>query len=490
MIVAGVDCGTQSTKVLLLDSDTGGVLGVGQSAHELIENGRGGMEQHPDGWIDALKIAFAEALASSGVFADAIGAIGVSGQQHGCVVLDASDQVIRPAKLWCDTETSDACAELIAALGGQSAVIDILGTALAVGYTASKVAWLKKHEPDNYARVAKIMLPHDYINYWLTGEFSAEAGDSSGTGYFDIRSRSWSEKVLAAIDPDADWSSRLGKLLPSDAIVGALRAEAAQALGLRPQVQVSSGSGDNMMGAIGSGNVQPGVVSVSLGTSGTVYAFAESAAVDSSGEVAGFCDATGHWLPLACTMNVTGVLHTFAAGFGLNPVSLAEAAALAPVGAGGLTLLPFLAGERTPSLPEASGSLLGVRSHNFDAAHVARASYEGVSFGMRYALERLGSMGLSASELRLSGGGANNAFWRQLLADTCHTEVVCQQNHESAALGAALQAAWACGKESLASLCQRTVQLDESTRVAPQTFDALEQAWQRYSQHLQHLHGI
>src|SRR6058998_1587813 len=269
-VFLGVDCGTQSTKVVLRDGVTGGVVAVGRAPHELIERDDGTREQDPAWWIDALRIAVRDA--TRGERFD-IGGIGVSGQQHGLVCLDQSDRPVRAAKLWNDTTTARECAELTRTLGGESRVLELTGNLLLPGYTGPKIAWLATNEPDAYARTVRMCLPHDYLNLWLTGEFVTEAGDASGTAYFDVRARHYSDAVLAAIDATRDWTRTLPPIALSLSVVGTMRREAAESLGLEAGTPVSAGGGDNMCAAIGCDVVTPGPVAVSLGTSGTVFAY-------------------------------------------------------------------------------------------------------------------------------------------------------------------------------------------------------------------------
>ncbi|MDP8923580.1 MAG: xylulokinase, partial [Chloroflexota bacterium] len=349
----GVDCGTQSTKAVLVDAETEQVLAVGRAYHELIEAGDGTREQHPDWWVAALVAAVREALAAAtaatldagGI---AVAGIGVSGQQHGLVCLDAHDRPIRPAKLWNDTTTAADCAWLTKRLGGPEAVIELIGYAFLPGYTAPKISWLHRSEPAAYAATRRMCLPHDYLNLWLTGEFATEPGDASGTAYMDIRARRYSEPVLAVLDADRDWASTLPPIRPSLDAIGRLRAEAADALGLPAGVPVSGGGGDNACAAIGVGAVVEGPVVVSLGTSGTAFAYRTGPAVDPQGAVAAFCDSTGGWLPLVCTLNCTGATGWVRRLFGLDHAGVEGALAATPPGADGLTFLPHLGGERTP----------------------------------------------------------------------------------------------------------------------------------------------
>jgi xylulokinase len=396
--------------------------------------------------------------------------IGVSGQQHGFVPLDEKGDVIRPAKLWCDTSTVAECALLTKKLGGAKATIRQGGLLFLPGFTAPKIFWLKRHEPQNYRRLRHVLLPHDYLNFYLTGNYFMEYGDASGTALMDVRKRIWSKVVIGAIDRNlSDW---LPPLSDSHKPAGLLRADLAAKYGLSRDVVVSAGGGDNMMGAIGTGNVAPGVVTASFGTSGTIYAFAKKPVVDPEGEIAAFCSSTGGWLPLLCTMNVTTVTEQVRALFGQDHAALNAAVAAAPAGAGGLVLLPYLAGERTPNVPEGSGVLLGLTNQTFTAGHVARAAMEGATMGMNYGLRRLADLGVKAKEIRVTGGGAKSPVWRQLMADIFGVPVVAMVEDEGAALGGALQAAWCTSlldgnKAKLTEFTNGIVALDEATRCQP-----------------------
>ena len=440
-LLIGIDSGTQSTKALVVDAKNGKVLGAASQAYDLIPNlPSGAKEQHPETWREATAKAIKGALKAAKAKASEVVAIGVSGQQHGFVPLDKSGAVIRPAKLWCDTATVAECEEITTKLGGAKATHKAIGNAVLPGFTASKILWLKKHEPKNFARLATVLLPHDYLNFWLTGHASMEYGDASGTALMDVRKRDWSEAAVKAID--ADLLGKLPKLSSSDQPAGLLQSSTAKALGLNPGVLVSAGGGDNMMGAIGTGNTREGVVTASFGTSGTIYACAEKPVVDPRGEIAAFCDSANHWLPLLCTMNVTVATEMARQDFRWTHEKFAAEAAKAPAGSDGLMLLPYLEGERTPNVPDGTGVFFGVNHLTFKAGHYARATMEGVTLGMNYGLRRLAELGVKAKQIRATGGGAKSKLWRQIMADVFNTEVVTLKVSEGAAYGAALQALW------------------------------------------------
>jgi xylulokinase len=440
-LLLGIDSGTQSTKVLVVDARDGKVLASAAQAYELIPGlPPGAKEQHPHTWRDATASAMRQALRAAKASASEVKAIGVSGQQHGFVPLDKAGGVIRPAKLWCDTSTVPECDEITARLGGPKAAIRALGNAVLPGFTAPKILWLKKNEPKNYHQLATVLLPHDYLNFWLTGQKTMEYGDASGTALLDVKKRKWSAAVLKAIDPEL--AEKLPPLQASDRPAGRLQSATAKLLDLSPDVLVSAGGGDNMMGAIGTGNTREGVITASFGTSGTIYACAEKPVVDPEGEIAAFCDSTNRWLPLLCTMNVTVATELVRNDFKWTHEKFAAEIARVPAGSGGLILLPYFEGERTPNVPSGTGVWLGINQKNFEAGHFARSAMEGVTLGMNYGLRRLAELGVKPAQIRATGGGAKSKVWRQIMADIFNAEVVTLKVSEGAAYGAALQAFW------------------------------------------------
>lgn len=470
-LLIGIDSGTQSTKALVVDANTGKVAGSGAQAYDLLPDlPPGAKEQQPQTWVDAAAAAIRQALRQAKAKSSEVVAIGVSGQQHGFVPLDREGQVIRPAKLWCDTTTSAECEEIMQSVGGPESTIEEIGNLILPGFTAPKILWLKKHEPENFAKLDCVLLPHDYLNYWLTGEKVMEYGDASGTALLNVRTREWSEKTLNAID--SELASKLPRLIPSDEVVGTLHPETARYLGLAPEAVVSAGGGDNMMGAIGTGNTKSGVITASFGTSGTIYACADQPVIDPRGEIAAFCDSTNKWLPLLCTMNVTVATELIRNDFKWTHERYAAEAEKAPVGSEGLLLLPYLEGERTPNVPDGTGVWLGANQRTFTAQHFARAAMEGVTLGMNYGLNRLVSLGVKPSQIRATGGGAKSRVWRQIMADIFDAEVVTLAVGEGAAYGAALQALWAWRRKqgedvSIAEITEQFVTLNDAERAEP-----------------------
>ena len=471
MLILGIDNGTQSTKTVVLDFETGAILASAQAAYGLVAGlPPGHMEQDPQVWIDAVDKTVRQCLEKIGSRKSEIKAIGVSGQQHGLVVLDKKNQVIRPAKLWCDTSTVEQCEQFAAEFGGAKGLIELSGNTMLPGYTAPKILWIKQNEPHNFKSINSVLLPHDYINFWLTGEKRMEYGDASGTGLLDVRTRKWCEPLFNFIDPGL--MEHFPKAESSRKIVGLLRDTLRKEWGLPDSTVVSSGGGDNMMGAIGTGNIEPGVMTVSLGTSGTLYSYSDKPVTDPEGDVAAFCDSTDAWLPLVCTMNVTVATEQVRNLFNWNHAQLNGAISATAPGAGGLLFLPYLNGERTPNLPKGTGVLHGLTTDNMHAGHLARATMEGVTLGLAYGLNRFRELGVKPTEIRLTGGGSQSAEWRQIAADIFGVPTVCLTSSEGAALGAAIQASWACENAlghitPLAEITNRIVSLDESTRALP-----------------------
>lgn len=460
----GLDVGTQGTKGLVVDANEARVVARAARSYDLIGGlPEGAAEQHPDTWLAAVLEVGRELWAELAPSPGELLGIGVSGQQHGLVVLGEGDRVLRAAKLWCDTSTAAEAEELSARWG----------RAVPAGFTASKVLWLARHEPDVWARTRRVCLPHDYLNLRLTGEFTAECGDASGTGWFDAAARDWDPRAVESLVPD--FGARLAPLLRAGAAAGALTREGAALLGLGPEhagAPVAAGGGDNMLSAIGAGATRAGVCVLSLGTSATVFARSEAPVIDPEGAIAAFCDSAGGWLPLLCVMNATGVLGEVAAGFGTDVESLTRAAAGVEPGARGLRFLPYLAGERVPDLPHASGTLEGLRAGNLRPAVVFRAALEGVSLNLAWGVERLRALGLAVDRVRLVGGGARNELWASILADALDAHVEPCEEPESAALGAALQAVWvraraADGRADLSALCAPFIGLARAVRPDP-----------------------
>lgn len=443
--VLGIDLGTQSVKVVFYDYDDHSVAAVASAPLTLDQDASGKAEQHPDDWLDALQAALKQIDAE---VRNSITAIGVSGQQHGFVALDIDGKPLRPAKLWCDTTTQAQADRIMETVGGREHCIAISGNALVTGYTAPKILWLQDHEPENYRQLASILLPHDYLNFKLTGNSVMEFGDASGTGLMDIRSRQWQRQLLDAIDPDRDLADCLPPLVEAGSFIGETTPEAGERFGLPTGIPVATGGGDNMMGAIGTGNVAAGKMTMSLGTSGTLYAHADKPIVDPKANIAAFCGSTGGWLPLLCTMNCTVATELMRQPLNVDVNSIDSLIESIPPGADGLLLLPFFNGERTPNMPDAKACLLGLDTNNTSRGHMLRATVEGATFALRFGIDELRSLGLTADEIILTGGGANSRIWQQIVADITGLPVTVLSQNEGAGFGAALQALWTLERQS------------------------------------------
>jgi xylulokinase len=490
----GIDCGTQGTKALLID-EQGIAQGRGHATHQVIQRSSGAREQDPQWWIEALRISVKQAVAQAP--GHPIEALAVSGQQHGLVVLDERMQVIRPAKLWNDTETATQNTELIARFGGQQTFLERFGIIPLTGYTVSKLLWLQQREPENFARIRHILLPHEYLNFWLTGNLCAEYGDASGTGYFDVRSRTWAAEILASIDQGTGQLLRaLPPLVPAQRIIGIVKSEVAADLGISNSCLVASGGGDNMMGAIGTGNVTEGVVTMSLGTSATVYSFRNEPAASPNPSIAPFCSSSNGWLPLVCTMNATNVVTQILDTLGRTVTDIELALATTIPGTDALTFVPFLNGERTPDLPSAHGSILGVSASNFTPENLIRATIEGVSFGILEGLDLILD-GTNAKHILLIGGGSRSTQWRQLLADASGTDVHVPLEEEAACLGACIQAIFAARSDAgspktFTEICDRCIKLDDQRTASPNSAMASQYAQARaaYKRHRITQYGV
>jgi xylulokinase len=421
-LVAGVDSSTQACKVVIRAAGSGELVREGRSPHP------DGTEVDPAAWDHALR----RAVEAAGGLED-VTAIGVGAQQHGMVCLDEAGQVVRPALLWNDTRSAGAAADLTAELGGPEAWAEAVGLVPVASFTVTKLRWLADHEPEAAARVAAVCLPHDWLTWRLAGApgldaLATDRGDASGTGYWSPATGGYRPDLLRlALGHDA----RLPVVLEP---VGSLGTTPAGAV-------LAAGTGDNMAAALGLG-ARPGDVVVSVGTSGTVFAVAERPSADPTGIVAGFADATGRFLPLVCTLNAARVLDAAAAMLGVGLDRLSDLALKAPAGAGGLTLIPYLEGERTPNRPTATGALHGLRLNNTTPACLARAAVEGLLCGLADGLDALVAEGVAVERVLLIGGGARSEALRRIAPAVLGLPVVVPPAGEYVADGAARQAAW------------------------------------------------
>lgn len=438
-IFMGIDSGTQSTKVMFYNPDSKKIVAQSSSPHKLISDSTGKSEQEASWWIEALKSAMHRIPAD---IRKSVVAVGVSGQQHGFVPVDKSGKVLSPVKLWNDTTTVSECHQITEVYGGEKALLRNVGNLILPGYTASKILYFKKHHPELYRQMSTILLPHDYLNYYLTGNYTMECGDASGTGLLNIRTRQWDENLVRIVDSDRDLLSCLPGLIHSVESSGFIRKEAAKELGLEAGIVVSSGGGDNMMGAIGTGTNIKGSLTVSLGTSGTLYGFSDTPIIDPEGNLAAFCSSTGGWLPLLCTMNCTVATEQIRALFKLNLNQIENSVEGSKPGAGGIITLPFFCGERIPNLPHGKACLMGIDMTNLTPGNLFRSAMESALFGLKLGLKSFTSLGFEAKEIKLIGGGAKSEVWRQMAANIFNLPIVFPMVDEAAAFGAALQALW------------------------------------------------
>jgi len=434
-LVAGVDSSTQSTKVELRDLESGTVVATGRSAHPPTNPPRS--EQDPRAWWEAC----VEAFAQTGEARRDVVAISVAGQQHGLVLLDASGKPLRDAKLWNDTESAAQAEALVNAFGAAEWAA-ACGSVPVASFSITKLAWVVENEPDLVPAVAWVGLPHDYLTYRLTGSHVTDRGDASGTAWFDPETGDYRHDLLALVGGRDDWADLFPTVLQPSEAAGPITAAAGEALGLPAGVVVAPGTGDNMAAALGLG-LRSGDVAMSLGTSGTVYASSQLATADSTGAVAGFCDATGRYLPLVCTLNATKVTDTVARLTGMGQEQFADAALSVAVGANGVRLQPYFDGERTPNLPDATGTFSGL-TNSTTAADLARAAHEGVVRGLLHGLDSLRSAGAAVDgRLNLIGGGSRSPAYRQIVADLHGSPVRIPELDETVATGACVQATMA-----------------------------------------------
>lgn len=482
----GLDIGTSATKAVVMD-DAGRTRATAAAEYPLVQPRPGWIEQHPQDWWQAVRSTL-HALNATVSLGD-VTAIGLSGQMHGSGFLDEASlrdggregRVLRPALLWNDQRTAAECDEIERAVGGRRRLVELVGNAALPGFTLPKILWLRRHEPETFARVARVLMPKDYIRWRLTGEAMTDVGDASGTLLFDPARRAWSNEVASAVDVDL---RLVPPALESRAIAGHVTEFAALATGLTVGTPVIAGSGDNMMGAIGAGIVREGDVVVTLGTSGVIYAHSSVHRPDvpdqgrSEGNAAlpgrthAMCSATGAdaWCITGCMLSAGGALHWCREAMfpGATYDELLAEAAVTPIGAEGLLFLPHLTGERCPHPdPSARGAWVGLTARH-TRGHLVRALVEGVTFTLGQILDIMRSQGLGPTHVRLGGGGARSPFWRQLCADVFALPVVTTTADEGPAFGAAILAATAVGQwPDVAIACDATIDIAETREPDP-----------------------
>lgn len=425
-LVAGVDCSTQATKVVVVDSDSGAVVATGRADH-VVSGDEGASESDPRQWWDALRTAVA--MTDRG---RDLRAISVAGQQHGLVTLGRDLQPVRPAMLWNDTRSSTDAAALVAALGA-STWAERTGSRPLASFTVTKWAWLRRNEPDSALATAAVRLPHDYLTERLTGHAVTDRGDASGTGWWSTATGRYDDMILSLPTVELD-VERLPRVLEPLSVAGTVRAAAADDLGLAPDVVVGPGTGDNMATALGLG-LATGQVAISLGTSGTIFMVSRQRPADPSGVVAGFADATGHFLPLACTLNCTLAIDRVARWLHLGRDDV--------VASGDVVVLPYFDGERTPNLPEATAVITGLRPST-SPGQILLATYEGAAASLVDALDAIADQAGgtdSDAPIVVVGGGAEGRTWREVIGRLSGRPLLIPAARELTAIGAAVQAA-------------------------------------------------
>jgi xylulokinase len=457
----GVDVGTSGARALVVRED-GALLGAAATSYPLATPAAGFAEQDPDDWVRGAEAAIRGALAQAGGAAGEVRGLGLTGQMHSAVFLDGDGRVLRPAILWCDQRTARECDELTAAAGGRAGLIDKTLNVALPGFTAPKLLWLRRHEAALAARVRTLLVGKDYVRFQLTGERVTDVSDASGTLLFDVRERRWSPAMLAALAIDP---ALLPRCVESRAVAGGLTADAARRLGLKPGLPVVGGAGDQAASALGCGVVAPGVFSISLGTSGVVFAACAEPLVDPEGTLHSFCHAApATWHAMGVMLSAGGAVNWFRrfvrgdAG-DVTYAQLDAEAARAPHGSDGLLFLPYLTGERTPvNDPDARGAFVGLTVRH-GRGHAMRAVMEGVAYGLRASFELLAARGLPAREVRITGGGARSRLFCEIVASALERDLVRLAADEGPAFGAAMLAASGVGGTPLAELAARWVRV-------------------------------
>jgi xylulokinase len=480
MYFLGIDTSTTSSKALLID-ERGDVIAVASSAHTLQTPKPLWSEQNPQEWWEAVSASIGSVLEKAGIRGELIAAVGLTGQMHGLVLLDEAGNVLRPAILWNDQRTQSQCDEIHRIIG-KDRFIQITGNVALTGFTAPKILWVKENEPDLYAKAKHVLLPKDYIRYKLTGEYAMDKADGAGTVLFDLKARDWSDEVLSALDIPRAWMPRT---FEGTETTGYITEEAARLTGLKVGTSVVAGGGDQAAGAVGVGAVEPGIVGLTVGTSGVVFATTPSALIEPEGRLHAFCHAVpGMWHFMGVMLSAAGSLQwyrdTLAPNMSFNDL-LKEAVSI-PAGSEGLLFLPYLSGERTPYPdPLARGAFIGLTLRH-SRAHMTRAVLEGVAFGLKDSFTLIQNAGLGAiTQVRASGGGTKGALWRQIMASVLDAELVTVNTTEGGAYGAALLAGVGAGVWSdVASACQQCIKITGSTLPDPAQIDAYQQAYENY----------
>lgn len=459
----GIDTSTTSSKALLID-ELGMVMAVESLPHTLQTPKPLWSEQNPSEWWEAVAGSIKSVLQKAGIGGEGVAAIGLTGQMHGLVLLDKAGKVLRPAILWNDQRTQSQCDEIHQRIGREK-FIRITGNVALTGFTAPKILWVKENEPDVFAKAKHVLLPKDYIRYKLTGEYAMDKADGAGTVLFDLKSRDWSDEVLSALDIPRAW---MPKTFEGTEFTGHINAEAAALTGLKIGTPVAAGGGDQAAQAVGVGAVEPGIIGLTVGTSGVIFATTPSALIEPEGRLHAFCHALpGMWHFMGVMLSAAGSLQWYRDALvpDMRFDDLVKEAESAPAGCEGLLFLPYLSGERTPYPdPLARGAFIGLTIRH-TRAHMTRAVLEGVAFGLKDSFTLIQSAGLgSITQVRASGGGTKGALWRQILASVLEAELVTVNTAEGAAFGAALLAGVGAGAwHDVPTACKETIRITGRT---------------------------
>lgn len=490
-VFLGIDVGTSGTKTLAMRDD-GAILASSTQEYPLSNPKPGWSEQNPEDWWKATQTSVRKVVKSADIKPAEVAGIGLSGQMHGSVFLDKGHKVIRPAILWNDQRTAAECEEIESRAGGRKKLIQMVANPAITGFTAPKILWLRTHEPRNFSRTTKILLPKDYVRFRLTGEFATEVSDASGTLLLDVKRRAWCKPLLDRLELDR---SLLPAVYESEKVTGRVTPSAAKVLALREGVPVVGGGGDQAAGAVGNGIVKRGVISATLGTSGVVFAHSDEVQIDPQGRVHTFCHAVrDRWHVMGVVLSAGGSLQWYRNRLGehemaaakrqkVDPYELITAqAAEAPPGCEGLFFLPYLTGERTPHAdPHARGAWIGLTLRH-GRSHLVRSVMEGATYAMRDCLEIIRRMEIPVHEIRLSGGGARSEFWRQMQADVFGQTVVTINAEEGPAYGVALLAAAGTGAyKDVVEACSATIRVTSRTKADAKAKRVYNRAYPVYS---------
>ena len=487
MHLIGIDVGTGGSRAVLIDT-AGRIVASATVEHKPFASPQTGWaEQDPRDWWRASAVAIQKAIANSGVDAEEIKAVGLSGQMHGAVLLDQSDEVLRPAIIWCDQRSAVQCQKLTANVGA-SRLIELTCNPALTGFTLPKLLWVRDREPETWRRVRSVLLPKDYVRFKLTDDKATDVADASGTLLLNVAARAWSKEMLSAAEID---ENVLPRVYESNEITGSVSKFAADETGLRVGTPVIAGAGDQAAGAVGLGIVRPGMISATIGTSGVVFAATNTPALDPKGRVHTFCHAIpGRWHVMGVTQGAGLSLRWFRDQFGVTSIDLADGdpydsltaeAARVPPGADGLLWLPYLMGERTPHLdPDARAALVGLTASH-TRAHIVRAILEGVAFSLRDSFEILKELKVPCETIRLGGGGARSGLWRQIQADVYGHEVETIEAEEGAAYGVAILAGVAAGAwSSVEAACDEVIRTRMRVQPDAATTALLQRQYQSY----------